>query len=109
MKNKIFVNAAIALIFGAIPLVAHYLTGRENPNHGVGFNLLIYEPFQFAYLIVSGLFFIIANTFLLIKYHGQLMISILTGFGLGVFISLSWYVVVFMILVQLHVFMGGVL
>lgn len=83
--------ATIAFFLGAsvIPIVSEYKFNK-------GFDILIYEPFDFAYFLLVTAAFILINRFF--KQE--------TAILHGALISLLWFFVTFLAVGQLHLSMG---
>jgi hypothetical protein len=54
-------NGILALVTLAIPLVSKYVMASPNNIPGTGFDVLLYEPFDFAYILPVTVFFIALN------------------------------------------------
>lgn len=68
---------------------------------GIGFEILIYEPFNYAYLILAFIVFAIINS----KFNST------KKFGISLVKSLAWslgfFSIAFLLLAQLHLNLGG--
>jgi hypothetical protein len=84
-------------LFGAflLPVVA------ELYRLGLGFDVLLYKPFDFAYVMLVGIVLLIANVAkpMAVKWFRSSCVALL----LWVF----WFGVTFLAVGQIHLFMGG--
>jgi hypothetical protein len=92
MKPNLII-AAIALL---IPIVAEFFS----PETGLGFDVLLYWPFDFAYVLLVGVFFVAANVL------APKVSTTLGSVFLGVSFWLGWFLVSFLAVSQLHLSLG---
>ena len=101
MSKNFKYSLILALALSVIPSLGHYLTGSSNPGDGIGFEILIYEPFNFAYSICAFMVFVIINT----KFSSS------KNIGISLVKSLAWsaifFPIAFLLLAQLHLNLGG--
>ncbi|GGB93448.1 hypothetical protein GCM10011352_19400 [Marinobacterium zhoushanense] len=101
--ERFSVNGVLALIALVVPLAAEYSTA--NPNHvpGTGFSVLLYEPVDFAYVLLITVCFVVLNIRYSVK-HGRPTSG---GALLGVAYSALWFLMAFLAVGQLHLWLGG--
>lgn len=102
MKVDIF-NAFAFVIFLIIPLIAELLTATPNNVPGTGFSVLLYQPFDFAYVFLVCIIFLIGNIVLGKAYKTPFWISA----GISFIVSAAWFIVSFLAVAQLHLSLGG--
>ena len=89
-------NLGIGIVALLIPVVAELVS----PETGLGFTVLLYWPFDFAYALLVGAIFIGSNqVFPAVKdaFH---------SFYVGFFFWLGWLAVSFLVVGQLHLSLG---
>jgi len=89
-------NLIIGIIALLIPMAAEFYS----PETGLGFDVLLYWPFDFAYVLLIGLVFLSAN--LLLRKSNSALMALATG---GVF-WFVWFAVTFLAVGQLHLSLG---
>ena len=88
----------------AIPLVVEYVTASPNNIPGTGFDVLLYEPFDFAYILLVTVFFIALNIRAsTLSEKG----SKIQGIFIGIAWAMGWFIVTFLAVGQLHLSLGG--
>jgi hypothetical protein len=97
-------NGILALVTLAIPLVAEYVTASSNNVPGTGFDVLLYEPFDFAYILLVTLFFITLNVRASAFTEKGFKIQ---GIFIGIALAIGWFIVTFLAVGQLHLSLGG--
>ena len=101
MSKNFKYSLVLAFALSVIPSLGHYLTGSSIPGEGIGFEVLIYEPFNFAYPISAFIIFVIINS----KFSST------KNIGVSLVKSLAWSLLVFtigfLLLTQLHLNLGG--
>ena len=105
MKKKVTANTILFAILLAVPLIGEYSTATPAEVPGTGFDILLYKPFDFAYLILAGLLFSALNGYL----YKKTAESVLKGIGIGVVIGMAWFAIAFLSVGQLHLSLGGIL
>jgi len=105
MNSKSLINGIIFSVLLSIPLVAEFSTATPDNVPGNGFDVLLYKPFDFAYILLAGCIFIGVNYY----FSAKQKISIWKGVGLGVALLITWFVVSFLLVGQLHLSLGGTL
>ncbi len=83
----------------------HNLTRQIHADKfpGTGFDVLLYRPFDFAYLLLAGLLFIGINNY----YAFRNKTSFFESLGLGLILLTVWFFVSFLAVGQLHIGLGG--
>ena len=96
-KNSILLFFALL----AVPLVGEYLTSTPSNVPDTGFDILLYEPFDFAYLLLALFLFVVVN--LKSTKSNQKIRPILNS----VIWSFALFVFAFVAVGQLHLKLGG--
>ncbi len=97
-------NGIVALGALAIPLFAEYTTAGPGNVPGTGFDVLLFEPLDFAYALLVTIIFIALNIWAsALQKDG----SKFQGALLGVLLAIGWFVVSFLAVGQLHLSLGG--
>ena len=100
MSDNLKYNFLLGLFIVAIPVMAHFFSGRTNPSTGIGFDVLLYKPFDFAYIIFTLILFAFIN----IKFRkNNIKVSVLKS----IVWSFDFLIISFLLLSQLHLNMGG--
>ncbi len=103
MQKKVILNFVVFLVFLTIPILVDYLTINHSRFSGAGFDVLIYEPFDFGYVLFVWFVFGGTNVFLFKDTSKYKVVAY--SFG----ITLIWFVISFLALVQFHISLGGTL
>ena len=103
VSRAVTINGAIFAIFLGIPLIAEYKTATPGNVPGVGFDVLLYEPFQFAYALLVTIFFVIANAYTGGKQQRNINQSVIVA----LLIAVLWFFASFLAVAQLHFSLGG--
>lgn len=98
-------NIGIFSVLFLIPLVIELLTAYEGNMSPTGLDVLLYWPFDFGYILLATLAFVVFNS-LQAQKSGR---STLLGGGIGFVIAVGWFAITFLSVMQLHVSLGGVL
>ncbi len=104
MNIKKTIVVGILLILGI--LMIHFSSYSTNPSHG--FDVLLYEPFNFAFSVSVVFIFLYINKsyvgiVVINKNYTELLLIILYA----LLFSVAWTVVAFLALVQFHLILGG--
>ena len=102
MKKTLLLGAL--LILGV--LIIHFSSYSTNPSQG--FNVLLYEPFDFAFSVFVVFIFLYINksyvgVVVIKKKYTELLLIIIYA----LLFSVVWTVVAFLALVQFHLILGG--
>jgi hypothetical protein len=89
----------------SVPLVAEYTYAQPIKIQGIGFDLMLYRPFPFAFPIFCLFVFTVLN----IRLYKRQLSPVISGFVVSAPLTVAWFVVTFMAVVQLHISLGGVL
>ena len=89
-------NLIIAAIGLLIPILAEFIS----PETGLGFDVLLYWPFDFAYVLLVGVLFVAANV--LTPKASTTLGSVILGISFWV----GWFLVSFLAVSQLHLSLG---
>ena len=96
-------NLLIGSALLAIPLVAELQTANPTGVPGIGFDVLLYEPFDFAFVLFASIIFAILNAYLSRKAGKNPWV----GAKFGILVSVAWFVIAFLAVSQLHLSLGG--
>lgn len=103
MNKKALTNGILFTVLLAIPMVAEIITAKPNNVPGTGFDVLLYKPFDFAYVILAAVLFVVLNVyFAFLKQN-----TVWSGFGFGLVLLVVWFIVAFLGVGQLHLGLGG--
>lgn len=101
--NRTLQNGILAIGALSAPLLVEYLSATPGHVPGDGLDVLLYKPFDFAYiLLVTGLFLAV-NIRCSVVDRG----STGRGFFIAVALAIVWFIVTFLALGQLHLSLGG--
>ena len=103
MNNKTLLNGLAFTVLTAIPLIAEVSTTSSGNVSGEGFTVLLYEPFDFAYVLLAGFVFVSLNTYILATEKK----SVVPGISTGIFLLFIWFIFTFLCIVQFHLSLGG--
>ncbi len=103
MKKQFVANFILFSALSGVPLVSEYATAKPTNVPGTGFDILLYEPFDFAYLLLAAILFIGTNIIFSGKRHQSKKVGIVQGF----IITIAWFVISFLAVGQLHLSLGG--
>ena len=103
LKQRIVFNGIIFLILLLAPLIGEFITATPDNVPGTGFSILLYEPFDFAYLLLAFVIFLACNAIISNKQNK----SILTSVGISLGVVAIWFIVSFLSVGQLHLSLGG--
>ena len=99
MNKRVFANGLFFVVLSAIPLVSELATTPSN----LGFDILLYKPFEFAYIFLAGLLFIVLNIYISILNKS----TIFMGLVIGISELAVWFLITFILVGQLHITLGG--
>ena len=94
-------NITIFALALALPLGAEFVTATPEHVPGTGFDVLLYEPFEFAYASCIGALFLLAN---LVKVGSR---KVVASIFVAIPVWLVWFVAAFLAVGQLHLTLGG--
>ncbi len=103
MTKTTISNGFLFVTLMVIPLIAEFITAKPNHVPGIGFDVLLYQPFDFAYMLLAGVLFIAVN----LHTSKQGNNKVFTVIGKSVAIWLFWFLVSFLAVGQLHLSLGG--
>jgi hypothetical protein len=97
--------ANIALGAGLLipPVAAELYTAKPNNVPGTGFDVLLYQPFQFAYALLGLVLFVVLN----IALRNPSPKRFWAGTFAGTAIALCWFFLAFLTVGQVHISLGG--
>lgn len=96
-------TAAFLAIAAAVPLVAEIWTATPEHVPGTGFSVLLYYPFDFAYVLLVA----VSTAFLNGAGAEPVLPARMRGVGLSLLAVLAWFVVIFLAVGGLHMSLGG--
>ena len=103
MKLIVLSNVLVFAALLAVPLIAEAATASGGQVPGTGFDVLFYEPFDYAYVCLATFLFVALNAYIASKKS----MSVWIGAGVGVLLSVVWFAVSFLSVVNLHLSLGG--
>ncbi|QXE86077.1 hypothetical protein KP003_17195 [Geomonas nitrogeniifigens] len=104
MKNTgVIINSLLFVVLSAPPLLAEYLTAEPGNVPGKGFDVLCYEPFDYAYILMALAVFSATN--ILIAYKRKRPIRQAGLYG-GI-IAIGWFIFCFIAVGSVHLELGG--
>jgi len=98
-------NGILFVLMLSIPLIAELITATPDNVPGTGFSILLYEPFDFAYCLLTFVLLLFANISISKAHHSPLWESVM----FSVVLFILWFVVSFVTVLQLHQNLGGTL
>lgn len=107
MKGLGVANIAVALILLAVPLVALYVTAQQGNVSGIGFKILLYEPFDFAYVLLAWTLFFVVNFQGLAIRTGIRWQTLSSAVATSGILVIGWFFVTFFAVFLLHTSLGG--
>jgi hypothetical protein len=96
-------NGILAIGALTIPLLAEYISATPGHVPGDGLDLLLYKPFDFAYVLLVTCLFLTIN----IRCSVVGRKSVGSGLFIGIVLAIAWFIVAFLALGQLHLSLGG--
>jgi len=103
MSLRLVINAIIFLLFLSIPIAAEFYTITPGGVPGTGFSVLLYEPFDFAYVILVSTVFVLANAIVSKKQNQRAEQFVL----FSLFLAFVWFLVSLLTVGQLTLMLGG--
>jgi len=103
IKKQGRINTVLFIILLGIPLAAEYVTAKPDFVPGTGIDILLYEPFDFAYVLLAAILFISINVVISSRRHQSKVL----GLFQGSFITIGWFIISFFAVMQLHLSLGG--
>ena len=98
-------NLTLGVVLLGLPLAADFWTAAPQNVPGTGFAILLYEPFNFAYLLLACILFVALNlnsSKLIGRDKWADVIS-------GIFFTAIWFVIAFFAVGEFHIKLGGTL
>jgi len=99
----VLINLALGLALLVPPVAAEIYTAEPGKVPGAGFDVLLYDPFQYAYALLGLVLFVAVNA-ALAKLSGK---SAWLGLPTGAAVALGWFLLAFLAVGQLHISLGG--
>ena len=96
-------NFTLGLALLVPPVAAEIYTATPGNVPGTGFDVLLYEPFQYAYGLLGLVLFAALNA-LLARLSGK---SGWSGLPIAAAVALGWFFLAFLAVGQLHISLGG--
>ena len=100
-KNKI--NFTIFAIMAGIPLVAEYVMAKPGNVSAIGFHILLYKPFDYAYFLLTTAIFVGSNTMIAKRQKMPIKGAIVESLA----ITIAWFITSFVAIATLHHALGG--
>lgn len=94
-------NGTIFLSGLGVPLGAELYTATPEHVPGTGFDVLLYEPFDFAFVMLMGV------TLLAVNVIGRGSRPPYRAVSIGLIVWVLWFIVAFLAVGQLHITLGG--
>ena len=95
------------LLFGAallaLPAIADLWAKSTNPASSLGLSILLYLPFPFAYAVVAIAGFSALGWREAKERGNNVKVGVIAGAAIGA----AWFFVAFLVIAQLHIFLGG--
>ena len=88
------------LIVGVIGLLVPLIAEFISPESGLGFDVLLYWPFHFAYMLTMAL------AFLVVSWMTPAAVGSLNSIVLGATCWAAWFAITFLAVAGLHVSLG---
>jgi hypothetical protein len=106
-EKQAFINPALFLVLLSIIISSEFIGFYLLGNEGFGFNIFLYYPFDFCFVIVSFLIFILGSLKTYSTKNSSKYIGKLKVLGLSLLWSVFWFIVTFVILSSVHFSLGG--
>jgi hypothetical protein len=104
MKKRAITNGVLFAVLVAVPLLAEYSTATPDKVPGTGFSVLLYEPFNYAYVLLAVLLFVSINIYVSSALKKK---RIVYDVGLSIALTAIWFCVTFFAVGDLHLRLGG--
>jgi hypothetical protein len=98
--RRTILNLALGAFLLAISVVAEI---SNSINDAAGFEVLLYQPFEFAFALLAVALFVGLNVYLSRKSRNIAF----GGVGAGLVIAIGWFMLAFGVVAQLHISLGG--
>lgn len=98
--QRLLANIALSLILLAVPVVAQLTAPLPN---SMGLGVLLYLPFHYALFLLAIILFLTLN----ISLSGKGEARFWRGAALGGIAAISWFSLSFLVVLQLHLSLGG--
>ena len=105
MIRQATANIVLAVTLIAVPLVAEQLTSSPGNASGTGFSILLYQPFNYAFILLGVVLVVSLNLVLCLRARKNVWL----GLGLGYLVWSVWATISFLAVAQLHFSLGGTL
>ena len=103
MLNRKSTNISLFLIALSQPLFAEYIDVSLSGTSNLGFEILLYEPFNNFYMILVLISFISVNTYIAVKSKKSMGVFI----AQSVVLYVCWFILAFLSVALLHTSLGG--
>jgi len=96
-------NIALGFALLSAPILTELGAAALGHSPGIGLDVLLYWPFDFALSSLALMLFALLNAYLFAPSRGRMVLGVATG----AFLSLFWFIVTFLAVGQLHLTLGG--
>jgi hypothetical protein len=103
MKAVYVANLLLGFVLGVVPLVTELITASPGNVPGTGFDVLLYWPFDFAYVLLAAILFGVANVQLLHRAGRSAWFAV----GVAAVVLVAWFFLAFLAVGSLHLGLGG--
>lgn len=103
MAKRIAIIISFFVLALAIPMIAEYIDVHFNGKSNLGLDILLYEPFDFFYMLLVFFIFVFINVSHAIKAKKPIWLHVV----LSIIIYVAWFPVAFLCVAQLHISLGG--
>lgn len=102
--NRLITNGLLGLIAASLPLFAQFLSTSYGTKSTLGFDILLYQPFSFAYILLIFVVFNLSNLYLpwAIKKESKVR-----SMSEALLWTCGWFISTFLLLSQLHFILSG--
>ncbi len=107
MKQVVIVNALLAILLTAVPVVAMFVAQGQSSPSGIGFAVLLYEPFDYAYLAFAAAVFSAVNVRFAVRRWGYRAATVGVALVVSSVVTLIWFLAAVVIVAQVHSMLGG--
>ena len=96
-------NVLLAVSLICVPVLVELVAAAFGHDPGIGLDVLLYWPFDFAFPSLALLLFAWLNAQLFVRLRWPMFIGVVAG----AFFSVFWFILAFLAVAQLHISRGG--